>query len=78
MISEGVSINSISSIIIFSSDRQRLETIQRIGRALRKNALDPAKVATVLDFVYFENVSEETSDAERYRWLSEVSKIRGE
>lgn len=78
MISEGVSINSISSIILFSSDRQRLETIQRIGRALRRNPDDPEKIARVLDFVYFQSSDEDSSDAERYRWLTNSAKIRRE
>ena len=73
MISEGVDIRSISSIILFSSDRQRLETVQRIGRALRKDPIRPDKKAKVLDFTYFDNVNEDSSDAERYRWLSELS-----
>jgi len=72
MISEGLDIESVSSIILFSSDRQRLETIQRIGRALRKNPNDPEKVAQVLDFIYIQDPDEDTSDAERYRWLSEL------
>ena len=75
MISEGLDIESVSSIILFSSDRQRLETIQRIGRALRLNTNDPDKVAQVLDFVYIEDPDEDTSDAERYRWLSSLGMI---
>jgi len=72
MISEGLDIESVSSIILFSSDRQRLETIQRIGRALRRNPQDPNKVAQILDFVFIQQANEDTSDAERYRWLSEL------
>ena len=36
MISEGIDIRSVKNIILFSSDRQRLETVQRIGRAFEK------------------------------------------
>ena len=36
----------------FASDRQRLETIQRIGRALRRNSADPAKRLENIDFVW--------------------------
>ena len=74
MISEGLDIESVSSIILFSSDRQRLETIQRIGRALRRNTQDPDKVAQILDFVYIQHPDEDSSDAERFRWLSEVGR----
>ena len=74
MISEGVDIQSVSSIILFSSDRQRLETIQRIGRSLRKNPDDLAKKSFILDFIYIEKSEEEDkSDAERMRWLRELS-----
>lgn len=75
MISEGLDIESVSSIILFSSDRQRLETIQRIGRALRLNTNDPEKVAQVLDFVYIQHPGEDTSDAERFRWLTGLGLI---
>ena len=76
MISEGVDIRSITSIILFSSDRQRLETVQRIGRALRKDPKTPTKRAKVLDFTYIQIPEEDSSDAERYRWLTELSKTR--
>ena len=79
MISEGVDIQSVSSIILFSSDRQRLETIQRIGRSLRKNPDDPLKKSLVLDFVYIEEDEEEDkSDAERMRWLRELATLEDE
>jgi len=75
MISEGVDIRSVSSILLFASDRQRLETIQRIGRALRKNPQDSAKKALILDFVYLRESSQNSADAERMNWLQELSAI---
>ena len=72
MISEGVSINSINNIILFASDRQRLETIQRIGRALRRNSADPAKIAKVVDFVW----NNSDADMERHDWLNGLGTVR--
>jgi superfamily II DNA or RNA helicase len=79
MISEGVDIRSIENIILFSSDRQRLETIQRIGRALRIDPTNPQKRANILDFVNLEALSEDspiTADWERYNWLKKLQETR--
>lgn len=50
-LSEGIDIRSISTVILFSSSKAKLETIQRIGRSLRVNPDDPAKRANVIDFI---------------------------
>ena len=50
-VSEGIDISSVTNIILFSSDRSRLVTTQRIGRALRLDKNNPEKKATVVDFV---------------------------
>jgi superfamily II DNA or RNA helicase len=73
-ISEGVSIDDINSIILFAADRQRLETIQRIGRSLRRDRDNPDKIAHIFDFVY----QESEADIERKNWLEEISLIRSE
>ena len=76
-ISEGIDIQSVKNIILFYSDRAKLETIQRIGRCLRKDPSDPKKKSFVLDFVRetdFEN--NETTDGNRYEWLTDVSTSR--
>ena len=82
MISEGVDIRSVSSIILFSSDRRRLETIQRIGRALRTDPSDPEKRALVIDFVRVSDDQEpngetanKNADFERSVWLKQLSEI---
>lgn len=75
-ISEGVDIKLVKNIILFSSDKARLVTIQRIGRSLRLNANDPDKRAFVLDFVLEGDNSELNSDMERREWLTELSKVR--
>lgn len=77
-ISEGVDIRSVKNIILFSSDKARLVTIQRIGRSLRINAKEPGKRAFVLDFVLEDNNYEVNSDMERRDWLTELSKVRRE
>jgi len=71
-LSEGVDIKTVQNIILFSSDKTKLVTIQRIGRSLRVNPDDPNKKACVIDFV----CDESQTDEERSRWLLEVSKTR--
>ena len=50
-ISEGIDIQSVNNIILFASSRARLETVQRLGRCLRIDPMNPHKRAKVLDFV---------------------------
>ncbi|MGC1199840.1 MAG: helicase-related protein, partial [Geitlerinemataceae cyanobacterium] len=76
-ISQGIDIQSLSSVILFSSARAKLETIQRIGRCLRK---DPSKVnkrATVVDFIRIQEEEKEdlNADQERKEWLEGLSQI---
>jgi superfamily II DNA or RNA helicase len=81
MISEGIDIRDLSSIILFSADRSQRETIQRMGRALRRNPKDPEKVANVVDFVYIDvdNSSEWIpADLHRKTWLTELSEARAD
>lgn len=70
-ISEGVDLE-VSNIILLSSDGTRLETIQRIGRALRTQGNDD-KIANVYDFIRVN--SQESADTRREEWLSELSKV---
>lgn len=79
-VSEGIDIKSIRSIVLFSSDRARLETIQRIGRCLRIDPLDPDKRAIVLDFVRAQDDdnSDLNSDQLRRQWLTSLSQVRRE
>lgn len=77
-VSEGIDISCVSNIFLFSSDRSRLVTTQRIGRALRLDKNNPDKVANVIDFILNDNDKENDSDAdhERSEWLTELSKTR--
>lgn len=78
-ISEGIDIRSLRSIILFSSDRPRLETIQRIGRCLRVDPNDPNKRAIVVDFIRTQDPdSPLNSDQLRRKWLESLSQIRKE
>lgn len=77
-VSEGIDISCVSNIFLFSSDRSRLVTTQRIGRALRLDKNNPDKVANVIDFILNDGDKENDSDAdhERNEWLTELSETR--
>jgi superfamily II DNA or RNA helicase len=74
-VSEGIDINSLENVILFSSARAKLETIQRIGRCLRVDPKNPNKFANVIDFI---RVDEEkySADDERLEWLSDLSSVK--
>lgn len=73
-ISEGIDIKSVNNVILFTADRSKLQTIQRMGRCLRVDPSQPNKRARVVDFV---EVQQET-DTERSRWLTQLSQVRRE
>lgn len=79
-VSEGIDISRVANIILFSSDRSRLVTTQRIGRALRLDPETPNKEATVVDFILNcdGNETDENADVLRAEWLDSLSKIRKE
>jgi len=79
-LSEGIDIQSIRTVVLLSADRARLETIQRIGRCLRVDAVDPDKRASVVDFIRLPDSESagENADVARRDWLSEVSKTMPE
>lgn len=80
-ISEGIDIQSVKNIVLFSSDRTKLVTTQRIGRSLRKNPAWGDKEARIVDFIYCSGEQEKddiTADRERELWLRELSKVREE
>lgn len=88
-ISEGIDIQSVKNIILFTAPRSKGTTVQRIGRALRKNPNNPSKTASILDFVVGSDIREQTVDSaqpnqengleppdkERYNWLKELSNV---
>ena len=78
-LSEGIDIRSLENVILFSSARAKLETIQRIGRCLRIDPNRPNKIAHVLDFtrVSDEPESEDPmADSGRKEWLKSLSEIK--
>jgi len=76
-VSEGIDIKSLQTVILFSSARAKLETIQRIGRCLRVDPNNENKVALVIDFIRSDaDRREKSADIERREWLCELSKIR--
>jgi len=76
-LSEGIDIKSINSVVLFASDRARLETIQRIGRCLRTDPSNPGKVANIVDFIRASTPgAEPTADEERRDWLVSLSAVR--
>jgi len=78
-LSEGIDVQSIRTVILLSADRARLETIQRIGRCLRRDPNDPSKRATVVDFIRLHDAGKAlTADEERRDWLLDVAKVRPE
>ena len=73
----GIDISSVTNIILFASDRSRLVTTQRIGRALRLDKNNPNKVANVIDFILSDiTEGDNNADIEREEWLSELAKTR--
>ena len=76
-LSQGIDIPSLNSVILFSSARTRLETIQRMGRCLRANPSDIDKIANVVDFIREDqNANKDNSDHDRKNWLTDLSEIR--
>jgi superfamily II DNA or RNA helicase len=80
-ISEGIDIQAVDTVILFSAARARLETIQRLGRCLRTDPANPAKRALVVDFVRADIERDEDADylhadEERARWLSMLAATR--
>ncbi|MGU3387839.1 DEAD/DEAH box helicase family protein [Methylobacterium sp. D53M] len=80
-ISEGIDIQSVNSVVLFASSRSRLETVQRLGRCLRKDVSNPAKRATVVDFIRNDDIDvagggPPTADQARRDWLQALSMTR--
>lgn len=78
-VSEGIDIRSIETVVLFSSARARLETIQRIGRCLRADPENPSKRANVVDFVRVDTDRREgeepNGDRTRMAWLQSLAQI---
>lgn len=81
-LSEGIDIQSLKTVVLFSSARARLEMIQRIGRCLRVDASHPNKRASIIDFVRIDESESsnpaENSDFLRREWLTNLSRTKPE
>lgn len=81
-LSQGIDIRSLKSVVLFSSARARLETIQRMGRCLRANPDEPAKRATVVDFIRvpspLDPPDDDNADQQRRDWLRSLSTVAPE
>jgi superfamily II DNA or RNA helicase len=77
-VSQGIDIRQLRTVVLFSSARARLETVQRIGRCLRRDPDDPEKRALVVDFVLTERGDEvvDSADSDRANWLRGLSAVR--
>lgn len=67
-LSEGIDIQSVGTIVLFASSRAKLETVQRLGRCLRIDPLNPQKRALVVDFIEA-NPEDGSADADRRDWF---------
>jgi superfamily II DNA or RNA helicase len=84
-IAEGIDIQSVENIVLFTAPRARGPNIQRIGRALRKDPANPDKMANILDFIVESELEEELSDEadqtmtppdkERFDWLTTLGTV---
>ena len=75
-LSEGIDIRSLETVILFSSDRARLETIQRLGRCLRIDPDNPGKTANIVDFIREGGDGHDpNADETRRDWLAALSRV---
>lgn len=87
-ISEGIDIQSVENVILFTADRAELQTIQRIGRCLRTDPINPHKRANVIDFIEEKtdahdqddvlNEEQTSADQKRKVWLMKLAEVNQE
>jgi len=77
-LSQGIDIRKLKNVVLFSSARAKLETIQRMGRCLRTDPDDPEKRARIIDFVRPPGDEDKNlnADQERKKWLMEISRVK--
>ena len=77
-LSQGIDLPKLENVILFSSSKGKLETIQRMGRCLRIDPDNSQKRAQVVDFVRINPVVREnpTTDQKRREWLEALSETR--
>jgi superfamily II DNA or RNA helicase len=81
-LSEGIDVRSLRTVILLSSSRTRLETIQRMGRCLRVDPTSPSKRSHIVDFIRTRSEDDPdgapTPDEDRRDWLLELSQVQPE
>lgn len=77
-LSEGIDIQNLRAVVLFASPKSKLETIQRIGRCLRRDPEDETKRAHVVDFIRQDDEPELNTDEQREEWLSEIAQVEPE
>ena len=75
-ISQGIDIPELQNIVLFSSDKNLGETIQRLGRCLRNPSSSERKIAKVVDFNEIREDDIESYDYVRVNWLNELSQTK--
>ncbi len=78
-LSQGIDINSLEKVFLAASWSEKRQTIQRIGRCIRKDPKNKNKVAKVYDFVLYDDIEENSirqREEKRTNWLKELSKVR--
>ena len=74
-LAQGIDIQDLKNIVLFSSEKGRLETVQRIGRGLRFDPKDPDKRANIIDFIREKKDGGSNTDTERMEWLQEIASV---
>jgi len=78
-LSQGIDINSLEKVFLAASWSEKRQTIQRIGRCIRKDPKNKNKVAKVYDFVLYDDIEKNSMrqrEEKRANWLKELSKVR--
>lgn len=77
-LSEGIDIQNLRTVVLFASAKSRLETIQRIGRCLRRDPEQEDKRAHVVDFIREDDNEELNPDQQRREWLNRIAEVEPE
>jgi superfamily II DNA or RNA helicase len=75
MLSEGFDLPKIDAVILHGSHRSERDWIQKIGRAIRYNPLDPLSIAKIIDIVFCDPKGIPLPlEQERFNVLSSISR----
>jgi len=78
-LSQGIDINSLEKVFLAASWAEKRQTIQRIGRCVRKDPNNINKVGKVYDFVLYDDIEENIMiprEKDRADWLKKLSNVR--